>query len=264
MKVSIVTISYNQVRYLEQAICSVLEQDYPNIEYIVVDAGSTDGSREIIEKYRDQIDQIIFESDDGPADGLNKGFQHANGDIFGYLNSDDILLPNAVSQIAQAFHKNSDASVISGHGAIIDADGRIRKQVYSHRFNLNAYAYGVCVLVQQASFFRKDDFFRVGCFNPFNRVSWDGELWADMALSGAKFSRLHSYLANFRVHGKSITGSGEYRMEIQKQHARICQKIGIFPKSNLKRKIIWSLNRLSDPITTTARFLDGVKNGFSA
>ena len=264
MKVSIVTISYNQALFLEQAILSVLTQDYPEIEYIVVDPGSTDGSREIIEKYRGQIDKIIFKPDNGPADGLNKGFQFASGDIFGYLNSDDILLPNAVTKISQAFQKFPHASVISGHGMIINSDGKICKRIYSHRFNLKAYAYGTCVLVQQASFFQRESFLQVGGFNPTNRVSWDGELWVDMALNGAKFERVHSYLAYFRIYHNSITGSGEYQAEIEKQHARICKKIGVAPNSEIMHKIIWATNRLSDPITTSARLLDGLKNGFSS
>ena len=93
MKISIVTVSFNQADYLEQAIRSVVEQDYSDIEYIVVDAGSTDGSREIIE--RDRIATVVFEPDREPADGLNKGFARATGDIFGYINADDAYLPGA-------------------------------------------------------------------------------------------------------------------------------------------------------------------------
>ena len=89
MKISVVTISYNQACYLEQTIISVLNQDYENVEYIVVDPGSTDGSRDIIEKYRNRIQHIIYERDVGPADGLNKGFAVATGDVFYFINSDD-------------------------------------------------------------------------------------------------------------------------------------------------------------------------------
>ena len=89
MKFSVVTVSFNQRQYLEEALTSVLEQDYPAIEYIVVDPGSTDGSRELIESFRDRLASIVFEADQGAADGLNKGFQRASGDIFGFLNSDD-------------------------------------------------------------------------------------------------------------------------------------------------------------------------------
>jgi len=93
MKFSIVTISYNQAQFLEKAILSVLNQEGVGLEYIVVDPGSTDGSREIIERYRDRFGHVVFEKDHGPADGLNKGFQYATGDVYGYLNSDDVLLP---------------------------------------------------------------------------------------------------------------------------------------------------------------------------
>jgi glycosyltransferase involved in cell wall biosynthesis len=255
-----VTISYNQAAFLEEAILSVLSQDYADLEYIVVDAGSSDGSRDVIETYRKQIDKVIFEPDNGPADGLNKGFQLASGEIFGYLNADDILLPNTVSQVARAFLESPNATVISGHGILIDAHGQTLRKIYSHRFDLRGYAYGACVLVQPASFFRKDAFFQVGGFNVLNRVSWDGELWVDLALLGVKFSRMHSYLAKFRMHGSSVTGSGEYDREIQTQHVRICQKIGIHPQSKLKRTFLWALNRLSDPKTTAARLLDGFTN----
>src|SRR6202171_6644991 len=95
-RVSIVTISFNQAPFLERAIRSVVEQDYPDIEYIVVDPGSTDGSRDIIERYRSRISQVIYEPDHGPADGLNKGFASATGDIFGSINADDAFLPGAV------------------------------------------------------------------------------------------------------------------------------------------------------------------------
>lgn len=259
MKVSIVTISYNQARYLEQCILSVLHQSYPDVEYILVDPGSTDGSRDVIEKYRAHITSVILDPDDGPADGLNKGFQNASGDVFGFLNSDDILFPNAVSQIVQAFRKNPDAAVISGHGIVINEDGRVCKRVFSHRFGLKAYAYGACTLVQQASFFKRDQFLQVGGFNPVNHISWDGELWVDLALNGAKFSRIHTYLANFRIYENSITGSREYREKLQKEHLRICEKIGINPRSKLQRKAIWLFNRLSDPLTTALRLLDGFK-----
>ena len=103
MKVSIITISFNQDVYLEYCLRSVIEQDYANIEYIVIDAGSTDKSQEIIKSYSDQISTIVFESDNGPADGLNKGNSLATGDIIGYVNSDDILLPGAVSKIVKFF-----------------------------------------------------------------------------------------------------------------------------------------------------------------
>ena len=101
-RVSIVTISFNQAAFLERAIRSVVEQNYPLVEYIVVDPGSTDGSRDIIEKYRSRISKIIYEKDSGPANGLNKGFEAASGEIFGYINADDAYLPGALSKAVAA------------------------------------------------------------------------------------------------------------------------------------------------------------------
>src|SRR3974390_2320485 len=103
MKISIVTLSFNQRDYLQQALDSVLSQDYSNLEYIVVDPGSIDGSRELIRSYGARIAHTIFEPDRGAADGLNRGFASATGDVFGFLNADDILLPGSLKRVASFF-----------------------------------------------------------------------------------------------------------------------------------------------------------------
>jgi glycosyltransferase involved in cell wall biosynthesis len=108
-RISIVTISLNQRAFLATAIESVLSQDYGNLEYIVVDPGSTDGSRRVIVGYADRIDHVVFERDGGAAEGLNNGFRHATGDLYGFLNADDVLLPGALKAVAEAA-RASDAS----------------------------------------------------------------------------------------------------------------------------------------------------------
>ena len=120
MKFSILTVSFNQAKFLEEAIRSVVDQDYPDIEYIVVDPGSTDGSREIIERYRDRIAKIIFEPDRGSAEGLNRGFAAATGDVYGFINSDDVLMPGALARVAGYFRAEPDADIVMGHEWIID------------------------------------------------------------------------------------------------------------------------------------------------
>ena len=205
MKISIVTISYNQVQFLEQAIRSVVEQDYNNVEYIVVDPGSTDGSREIIERFRDRIDKIIFESDNGPADGLNIGFAHAAGEIYGYTNADDMLMPGALSSVAAFMELNEDIGVVCGHVLIIDEKSRRIRTLYSDRFSLRRYVYGASIIPQQACFFRANIFHEVGGFNPRNRVAWDGELYIDMGMNGAMFAIIDKVLAAFRLQPNSIT-----------------------------------------------------------
>ncbi len=104
--VSIITPSYNQVQYLEDTIQSVIQQDYPNIEYIVVDGGSTDGSLEVIERYKNKLAWWVSEPDQGQADAINKGFRKASGEIIAWLNSDDLYLPGAISSAVELFQEN--------------------------------------------------------------------------------------------------------------------------------------------------------------
>jgi glycosyltransferase involved in cell wall biosynthesis len=207
MKFSIVTISFNQQQYLEEAITSILGQDYGAIEYILVDPGSTDGSRKLIEDYRHQVARVIFEQDQGAADGLNKGFQHATGDIFGFLNSDDALLPGAITKVSQAFEESPDCDIVMGNGFIVNSQGQRIRHIRAAGFTVDRYFYGGATWLQQATFFRSTAFQRTGGFNVNNRSCWDGELLVDMVRSGAKIKYLDHDLALFRIHSNSITGS---------------------------------------------------------
>jgi len=225
LKFSIVTISFNQARFLEQAIRSVIAQDYPDIEYIVVDPGSTDGSRKIIDHYRDRISKVIYDQDNGPADGLNKGFDIATGDIYGFLNSDDVLLPNTIQKAAKSFRQRPDLDVISGHSLILDSEGKIVRISHSDHFSLRSTAYGCCVLMQASTFFKKDAYHLSGGFNIDNRSNWDGELFVDMALKGAKFGLINDVWGGYRIHADSITGSKKLDASIQIYREKIFIKI---------------------------------------
>lgn len=221
MKISIVTISYNQAQFLEQAILSVINQDYPNIEYIVVDPGSTDGSREIIEKYRSRISKVVLEKDAGAADGLNKGFAYATGDIFGFLNSDDELLPNALTRIAAFFTANQSVDVVSGCGYFTDSEGVRLRRIVPSRLNAWLYVHGGVSIFQQGTFFRASCFKNVGGFNMGNQTCWDGELFLDMALADARFATIGDDLAHFRLHQGGITGSGRLEEKFRKDVTRL-------------------------------------------
>jgi glycosyltransferase involved in cell wall biosynthesis len=207
MKFSVVTVSFNQCQYLEEALTSVLAQDYPAVEYIVVDPGSTDGSRELIESFRDRLASIVFETDQGAADGLNKGFQRASGDVFGFLNSDDALLPGALKKVKRAFEQNPDCDIVMGNGFIVDAQGKRIRRIRAAGFTLDRYFYGGATWLQQATFFRRAAFEQAGGFNVNNRSCWDGELVVDMVRLGAKVKYVNQDLALFRIHSQSITGS---------------------------------------------------------
>jgi len=225
VKISIVTISYNQAQFLEQAILSVLNQEDADIEYIVVDPGSTDGSLEIIERYRSQLSKIILEPDAGPADGLNKGFADATGDLFGFVNSDDILLPGALKKISDAFIAHPGADVISGHALIIDEHGKEIRKCYSEPFSLLGHAYGSTILMQPSTFFRSASFENTGGFNVSNRSNWDGELFVGMAMQGARFELIDRFLSGYRLQPESITSSGKMHQSIQDYQRHIFIKI---------------------------------------
>ncbi|WP_420426274.1 glycosyltransferase family 2 protein [Algiphilus sp.] len=207
MKFSIVTISYNQASFLERAILSVIEQDYPNLEYIVVDPGSDDGSRAIIERYRDRIDKIIFEPDEGPADGLNKGFGCATGDIYGYINSDDALLPGALAKVAEAARQSPDAGIIAGHLYMVGQGDQLIRRVRASQIQPKEFVYGGAQVAQQSTFIRASAFWNVGGFNVHNNCGWDAELLLDLVVAGEKVEIVDDYLAIFKIHATSISGS---------------------------------------------------------
>jgi glycosyltransferase involved in cell wall biosynthesis len=175
-RVTIVMPSLNHGAFVEEAIRSVLLQDYPNVELIVVDGGSTDGSVETIARYGDRLAHYISERDRGPAAALNKGFKLATGDIFGFLNADDFLLPGSVTKVVREFRMHPDADVVSGHGYLADASGQVGAPFISDRWNLTKFAYDACVLVQPATFFTRLRFQQLRGFNEGNRTAWDMEL----------------------------------------------------------------------------------------
>ncbi|NVO00781.1 MAG: glycosyltransferase, partial [Geobacteraceae bacterium] len=123
-KITIVTPSYNQGRFLEKTILSVLDQGYPNLEYIVIDGGSTDESVEIIKKYADRLTYWVSEPDRGQSHAINKGFERATGEIFGWLNSDDWYHPGALQAVAEAFAANPDVGAVVGAGEMVDEEGK--------------------------------------------------------------------------------------------------------------------------------------------
>ena len=261
MKISIVTLSFNQGPFLETAMRSVVEQKDVDLDYILVDPGSTDDSRAIIERYRDKLGDVVLERDDGPADGLNKGFERASGDIFGFLNADDVLRPDALADVAQAFHDHPDADVISGHGHLIDGDGEPIRRMYSDRFSLWGYLHGGVVLLQQSTFFRARAFELAGGFNVANRTCWDGELWLDMALAGRRFLRVNKFWSSFRVYESSITGSiannGSHRVAYERDRRRMFLKARGRLPGGLKDRGQWLAARAvkwgTNPVALSAR-----------
>jgi glycosyltransferase involved in cell wall biosynthesis len=178
--VSIVTPSYNQGRFLEATLRSVLEQDYPSIEYLVVDGASTDDSVDIIRRYTDRLTWWVSERDTGQSEAINKGLHRARGEIVGWLNSDDVYLPGAVSAAVAAFRASPAAAVVYGDALAIDAEGRSFNLMHLRQYSLvDLMAFNI--ICQPATFMRRSVLEQVGYLNPAYHLLMDNLLWMNMA-----------------------------------------------------------------------------------
>lgn len=206
--VSIVTPSYNQGRFLEATICSVLEQDYPNIEYIVIDGGSSDESLEILRRYGARLAYWESQPDRGQAHAVNKGLARAQGEILGWLNSDDLLAPGAVRRAVQTFRDHPEVDVVYGRLARIDEAGRLVPTPMLPKDRLEfgrAHVIGECIVNQPGSFWRRRAMQQVGGLDERLIYNLDYEYWIRMALAGMQFKRLEAVMAYFRLSPSSKT-----------------------------------------------------------
>src|ERR1017187_1460217 len=176
MKIGIVTISFNQARFLAEAIQSVRVNPPHELCYVMVDPGSTDGSREVIERYRDRFHKIMLDKDKGPANGLNKGFAVCDADVYGWLNSDDRFVPGALDFVADYFEKANNVDVLCGAIRIIDEHGTARRRARTaDMVSPRRYAIRTCQVCQQATFFRQRILKATGGLEVRNGTCWDGE-----------------------------------------------------------------------------------------
>lgn len=205
--ISIVTISFNQGEFLERCISSVINVISSRVEYILVDAGSTDRSLDVIDKYRDRIDHLIIESDRGPADGLNKGIQKARGKYVFYINADDFIYPEAWLCGVAHILGNPTPDVWLMDAFIVNRAGDKKKAIYSTRFSGLLFQSNVCKAVQQGTFIKAAAFRRTNGFNVDNRVNWDTELLIDLLLVSSKFSLHREFVGGFRHYAGTITCS---------------------------------------------------------
>lgn len=179
-KISIITCSYNQGQFLEEAISSVLSQNYPNLEYIIIDGGSTDNSVEIIKKYEKYLTYWISEKDKGQADALNKGFAKATGDIFAWLNSSDIYNPGILHKVAEYWVRYPDCHFLAGDGEHVDStDTKIEYyiKVKPYSFKELLHFCGGTYLPQPSVFFSREAFLQAGGLNPALYYTMDLDLW---------------------------------------------------------------------------------------
>ena len=219
--VSIVTPSYNQGRFLEETIQSVISQDYPRLEYLIIDGGSTDQSLEIIQRYQDSLAWWVSEPDQGQTDAINKGFARAQGDILAWLNSDDTYLDGAVAEAVDYLTSHPETGMVYGDANLVDETGRIIGRFPARQTDYRRLRRGYVHIPQQAAFFRGELWRQVGPLDPSFYFAMDYDLWVRLA----KVSSLQyqpKLWANFRLHGsgKSVASDDRCYPEMLRVHYR--------------------------------------------
>ena len=211
-KISIITPSYNQARYLEQSIQSVLSQEYPNLEYIIVDGGSKDSSVDVISRYNSSIAWWTSEPDKGQSDALNKGFVRATGDIIGWLNSDDTYQPGTLFKVAEIFRDDSIHIAMCEYFGFMKDSGEIydfkKNEYIDHNTLVRYWKTNGMTINQPCVFFRRK---LIENMHPVLDISlnyaMDYDLWLRLS-SGKPFHVVPGHWANYRFHDESKSGKG--------------------------------------------------------
>lgn len=200
--VSIVTPCFNAARFLEETIVSVLSQDYPHIEYAVMDGGSTDGTVEILRRYEGRI-RWCSAPDNGQADAVNRGFAQTQGEIFAFLNADDTYLPGAIARAVAGFARHPDAAVVYGDAWHVDERGRRLSEYPVEAFDRTRLSRR-CIVCQPAAFMRRDAVAAVGVLDTTLHFAIDYDLWIRLAAQ-YPLVKIEAVLANSRLHSEAKT-----------------------------------------------------------
>jgi glycosyltransferase involved in cell wall biosynthesis len=200
--ISIVTPSLNQGKFLEETIRSVLLQGYPNLEYIIIDGGSTDDSVEIIKKYEAWVSYWVSEKDRGQSDAINKGWEKSRGEIVAYLNSDDLYTPGALAEVAQHFNDHPGCAVVHGHTIVIDQEG-YEGDIFGSRFDLISSVDGCNdSIAQPSAFIKKKALLDIGFMDENLHRAMDFDLWLRLRIRYS-FHYVARPWSKFRRHPES-------------------------------------------------------------
>jgi glycosyltransferase involved in cell wall biosynthesis len=199
-RISIVMPSFNQGIFLEEAIRSILDQRYPNLEFMILDAQSTDNSRAIIEQYAASLAYWRSEPDEGQSDAIARGLARATGDLLGWVNSDDALLPGSLGAIARAWQENPAGGLFGGNYILFDKSGRITR-CKRHPANSGWFAqHGIFTFNPPGSFFKRQDYQAVGGLRRDLHYVMDNDLYLRMIANGTRYVYVDRYLSVFRQH----------------------------------------------------------------
>lgn len=206
-KITVVTPSYNQGQFIEATLKSVIGQQYPNLEYIVCDGGSTDETVEILKKYTDRITWWCSEKDKGQSDAINKGMRRATGDIVCWINSDDVLLPGTLHTVAKFYHDHPDTDFANGYTVEMDRDGKIINftHIVMSRF---FFRHGCYNISQPGMFWRREIFDKIGYIDESFHAKMDVEWLTRVYEAGLKVRRINRNLGAIRIYPETKTAQG--------------------------------------------------------
>lgn len=222
-KVSIITPSYQQAKYLAATMKSVLQQEYANLEYIVIDGGSTDGSRDIIESFAGKLAYWQSEPDGGQTDAINQGFAKATGEILTWLNSDDTYQPGALKKAVQAFADHPNAVLVYGDANFINGEGKVIGKFPAAQTDHKRLLEGYVHIPQQSAFFKADAWKKVAPLDAGLFFAMDYDLWVRLSSLGELvYIPSDEPWANFRLHNdaKSIAADERCWPEMLKVYDR--------------------------------------------
>jgi len=211
LAITIVTPSYNQGRFIGETVRSVLGQDYANLEYLVIDGGSTDETLEVLKRYEGRL-RWWSERDRGQADAINKGFRRASGEVLGWLNSDDTYEPGALVKVADYFNRHPEIDLVYGEGYLMAEDGSNKRRFPATEpvFNLTRLIYVWDYILQQATFFRRSLLDRIGFLDESLHYGLDWDLWIRAGRAG-RIGYLPEYLGTLREYEAAKSFAGGWR-----------------------------------------------------
>lgn len=245
-KVTIVTPSYNQGEFLEETIRSVLLQDYPNLEYIVIDGGSTDNSIDIIRRYERWLAHWVSEPDGGQSNAINKGFRAGSGRIMAWLNSDDCYTEGAVRHVVDYFESNPAADIVCGFRQTVDHVRNRRNHSFVYlkpdRYSLSRS----CYIPQETTFWRRSVWETVGEVDESCQYAMDYDLWQRMLAAGYRFRLLPRFIGSFRIHAesKSILRDNIRTAELRRIYARYLHTTRNEQELRMEMSAAWRRRRM--------------------
>lgn len=242
-RITIVTPSYNQGFFLEETIRSIIFQGYDNLEYFVIDGGSSDNSVNIIQKYSEKIDWWVSEKDNGQTDAINKGFARATGELLCWINSDDVLLPGCLHAVAHCYSKQRQPDLIHTNYVYIDHNGYIIRALRVAK-PIPFFVYrGVWTMATPATFFSASLLHQIGYLDPQYHLSMDIDIWLKIIKAGGKLASIPQYLGAFRWHKTSKTSQSveakKYKGQENPETKRILD--AALPNVSEERRRLWHI-----------------------